>query len=165
MLHGGDRLEIISAGDPETDVLVIGVTEDSLAVDDQRAVLVGPPAVLRSLRRRQAEPAGFLSSETTADQLYAAVLAVASGLTVTDAAISSSMETATRVPVANPLTAREMDVLRLIATGLPNKAIGLRLGISENTVKFHAGAILGKLDAGSRAEAIASAIRGGLLPV
>lgn len=164
MLSGADRVELTGFGDPETDLLVIGVTEDSGAVPE-RAVFVGAPALVRSIRDKQSGPSGFLSSEATADQLYAAVLSVASGLTVTDSAVSTSPSEANGSPAPNPLTAREMDVLRLIGEGLPNKAIAQRLGISENTVKFHAGSILGKLDAASRAEAIASAIRGGLLPV
>ncbi len=63
------------------------------------------------------------------------------------------------------LSPRELDVLTLIADGLPNKAIALRLGISDNTVKFHAGSILGKLGAASRAEAVMLAARKGLLTV
>ena len=59
----------------------------------------------------------------------------------------------------------ELDVLRLIAQGLPNKAIALQLGISEHTVKFHVGTVLGKLNAASRTEAVALAVRAGILPL
>ena len=64
---------------------------------------------------------------------------------------------------ASALTEREQEVLRLVALGLPNKGIALDLGISEHTVKFHVGSILGKLDAGSRTEAVMTAARRGLL--
>ena len=61
------------------------------------------------------------------------------------------------------LTPREMEVLQLVAEGLPNKQIATRLGISDHTVKFHVDAILGKLGAHSRTEAVTRAARLGLL--
>ena len=64
-----------------------------------------------------------------------------------------------------PLTPRELEVLQAMARGLTNRQIGLRLRISEHTVKFHAGAVLGKLDARSRAEAVARAMRAGWIVV
>ena len=66
-------------------------------------------------------------------------------------------ETALRAPVET-LTQRELEVLQLMARGLTNRQIGRQLQISEHTVKFHAAAILGKLAARSRAEAVARAI-------
>ena len=57
-------------------------------------------------------------------------------------------------PADEELTAREREVLQLVALGLPNKTIAGRLGISEHTVKFHVAAILAKLGAGSRTEAV-----------
>ncbi len=61
------------------------------------------------------------------------------------------------------LTERERQVLHLVALGMPNKAIAVELGISEHTAKFHVGAILSKLSAASRAEAVAIAARRGML--
>jgi DNA-binding NarL/FixJ family response regulator len=61
------------------------------------------------------------------------------------------------------LTAREQEVLELLAAGLSNRRIAERLGISEHTVKFHVNAIYGKLDASSRTEAVNHALRRGLL--
>ena len=55
---------------------------------------------------------------------------------------------------AEALTARESEVLLLVAEGLPNKAIARELGISEHTAKFHVGSLLGKLGAASRTEAV-----------
>src|SRR6185312_6073684 len=63
------------------------------------------------------------------------------------------------------LTAREQQVLRLIGEGLGTKEIAARLGISDNTVKFHTSSILGKLGAGSRTEAVRQGIRRGLIPI
>ena len=62
-----------------------------------------------------------------------------------------------------PLTPREQEVLRLLALGLANKEIASRMNISEHTVKFHVAAILGKLGAASRTEAVAIGIRHGLV--
>ena len=61
------------------------------------------------------------------------------------------------------LTAREIEVLRMMAQGLANKVIAARLGISEHTVKFHVGSIFAKLHAGSRTEAVAVGARQGLV--
>jgi two-component system, NarL family, nitrate/nitrite response regulator NarL len=61
------------------------------------------------------------------------------------------------------LTPRELQVLRLLAQGLPNKAIAQALSISEHTVKFHVNAILGKLAVQSRTEAVVRATRLGLI--
>jgi DNA-binding NarL/FixJ family response regulator len=63
------------------------------------------------------------------------------------------------------LSPRETEVLRQVAGGQTNKAIALLLGISEHTVKFHLGSAMTKLGAASRAEAVALAIRRGLISV
>jgi DNA-binding NarL/FixJ family response regulator len=63
------------------------------------------------------------------------------------------------------LTAREHEVLALLAEGLPNKAIAHALGISDQTVKFHVAAIIGKLGATNRTDAVRRAIRRGLVAV
>ena len=62
-----------------------------------------------------------------------------------------------------PLTAREVQVLELLAEGLPNKAIAARLGISDQTVKFHVSSISGKLGAKNRTDAVRRAARRGLI--
>jgi DNA-binding NarL/FixJ family response regulator len=61
------------------------------------------------------------------------------------------------------LTDREVELLRLVAGGLSNKAIAQRLGVSENTVKFHMKNILQKLHLANRAQAAAYAVRSGLI--
>lgn len=65
--------------------------------------------------------------------------------------------------VAETLTARESDVLELLAEGLSNKAIAGRLGISDQTVKFHVASIGGKLGAANRTDAVRLAVRRGLI--
>ena len=61
------------------------------------------------------------------------------------------------------LTGREVQVLELLAEGLPNKAIAARLGISDQTVKFHVSSISGKLGARNRTDAVRRAARRGLI--
>ena len=62
-----------------------------------------------------------------------------------------------------PLTPREVQVLELLAEGLPNKAIAVRLSISDQTVKFHVSSISGKLGAKNRTDAVRRAVRRGLI--
>jgi DNA-binding NarL/FixJ family response regulator len=62
-----------------------------------------------------------------------------------------------------PLTPREVQVLELLAEGLPNKAIAARLHISDQTVKFHVSSISGKLGAKNRTDAVRRAVRRGLI--
>jgi DNA-binding NarL/FixJ family response regulator len=62
-----------------------------------------------------------------------------------------------------PLTAREVEVLELLAEGLPNKSIAIRLGISDQTVKFHVASICGKLGAANRTQAVRRGVRRGLI--
>ncbi len=62
-----------------------------------------------------------------------------------------------------PLTPREIQVLELLAEGLPNKAIADRLHISDQTVKFHVASISGKLGAANRTDAVRRAVRRGLI--
>jgi DNA-binding NarL/FixJ family response regulator len=61
------------------------------------------------------------------------------------------------------LTPREVQVVELLAEGLPNKAIAARLGISDQTVKFHVSSICGKLGAANRTDAVRRAVRRGLI--
>jgi DNA-binding NarL/FixJ family response regulator len=65
--------------------------------------------------------------------------------------------------VEESLTPREVQVLELLAEGLPNKAIAERLHISDQTVKFHVSAISGKLGAANRTDAVRRAVRRGLI--
>jgi two-component system nitrate/nitrite response regulator NarL len=103
--------------------------------------------------------------------LWAALVAVRQGLTVLDAAFAPAAAGAAAPPAAGParlrpgeeLTAREREVLALLSRGLSNKQIAGELAISEHTAKFHVNAILGKLGAASRTEAVVLAVRLGLV--
>ena len=99
------------------------------------------------------------------DRIYSGLLSMQQGLAVMDPDLAASAPIL-RNPPAGPapaLTPREMQALQLLAEGLPNKTIAGRLGISENTVKFHVNGVLGKLNAQSRAEAVAQGARMGLI--
>jgi DNA-binding CsgD family transcriptional regulator len=61
------------------------------------------------------------------------------------------------------LTPRELEVLALLAEGMSNKAIARRLGISVHTAKFHVGAVMDKLDVVGRTDAVAHAVRRGVI--
>jgi DNA-binding NarL/FixJ family response regulator len=65
--------------------------------------------------------------------------------------------------IVEPLTEREIEVLELLAEGLSNKGIAARLGISDQTVKFHVASISGKLGTHTRTETVRRAVRSGLI--
>ena len=110
--------------------------------------------------------AGILPRSVRARQLRAALPAAAAGLMVTDPALTNPLRMPSSsfvLPLPEPLTPRGQEVLNLLAEGLTNRAIGVRLGISENTAKFHVQAVLGRLGVSSRTEAVVQATRLGLL--
>src|SRR5689334_1001917 len=109
-----------------------------------------------------------LARDADADQLDLAVRSAEAGLVLLDlpvAATSLAVGSLVSSPAqaTEPLTARELQVLQLVAQGLPNKGIARRLGISENTAKFHVASLCGKLGASSRTEAVTLAARRGLI--
>jgi len=113
-----------------------------------------------------------LPAELPRAQLLAALEAVSRGFVVAMPVEAETIVAASQIPASatngveellEPLTPREQEVLRMLALGLANKEIAARLSISEHTVKFHVAAILGKLGASSRTEAVALGIRHGLI--
>lgn len=108
-------------------------------------------------------PVALLLREGDPRRLEYALNALDAGLVTLDPALASSLLPsggAVDEPPAEKLTAREVEVLGLMANGLTNKAIGAQLQISPNTVKYHVNTILSKLGAQSRTEAV---VRGGRL--
>jgi DNA-binding NarL/FixJ family response regulator len=107
---------------------------------------------------------GILSQNSTAEQILAALMAVQHGLFVIDSEMNvNPLPESEIAPPSEALTPREIEVLQLLAEGLSNKMIAARLAVSEHTVKFHVNAILGKLCAQSRTEAVVRATRMGLI--
>jgi DNA-binding NarL/FixJ family response regulator len=114
-------------------------------------------------------PADRAPADLQGGDLAAAARAAHAGFSLMPAAWSARTPDPTAVPLLaddgtdEPLTAREQEVLELLAAGLSNRRIAEELGISEHTVKFHVNAIYGKLDASSRTEAVNHALRRGIL--
>jgi len=106
---------------------------------------------------------GILPRSVSSERLAAALIAVCTGLAALDPDLMATLPAPAAPASIEALTPRETEVLELLAEGLANRAIAQRLGISEHTVKFHLNAILGKLGAQSRTEAVVLAIRLGLL--
>ncbi len=113
-----------------------------------------------------------LLRDATTEEIVAAMRAVGGGLVTLDRRLAHGALTAIQRVTAptelaagagEPLTPRERDVLQLMAEGLPNKLIAARLSISEHTAKFHVSAIMTKLGAASRTEAVTIGARRGLL--
>jgi two-component system, NarL family, nitrate/nitrite response regulator NarL len=108
---------------------------------------------------------GVLFQEANAETLASALHALAQGLIILAPELMPLAIPAAppAVPPAESLTARELEVLALVAEGLPNKTIAARLAISEHTVKFHINAVMSKLGAQSRTEAVVRATRLGMI--
>jgi DNA-binding CsgD family transcriptional regulator len=111
------------------------------------------------------QPAGVLPRDVAAAQLDAALRAVASGLMVrAPGGFPPDGFHAAGDEVPPPLlTPREAEILTLVGQGMSNKAVARQLGISVHTVKFHLEALFAKLEATSRAEAVAKGLRGGVI--
>ena len=128
-----------------------------------RVLLVGSPparARLRAQLNGSLEIAGefaTLAAARAADTGVEAVLVADGGTSASSSAADDE------AAFDEPLTAREVQVLELLAEGLPNKAIAARLGISDQTVKFHVASIAGKLGAANRTDAVRRAVRRGLI--
>ena len=162
----------------ETQIVVLDAAsadevEEAIVVLDEAGpglVVLGPASASAVLRRAAPSFAwAFLSRDTGPDRIVAAVRAVAAGLVVIEPELAATaLGARASGPLASggeidELTAREREVLTLVAIGLTNKAIAQRLAISDHTVKFHVAAILAKLGAESRTEAVHLAARRGLL--
>jgi two-component system nitrate/nitrite response regulator NarL len=113
-----------------------------------------------------------LELDVRAEELLAAVRAVAAGLVVVPSGVSAELLSGVRsvatgagvaYVAAAPLTSREREVLALLAQGLANKVIAVRLGITEHTVKTHIAAVYEKLNARNRTEVLIAAARMGLV--
>jgi len=124
-----------------------------------RVILVGTPRQRQTLRERLdaasevvAEFDSLAEAQDSAITADAILLPVARPLPASD-----------DLTAIEPLTPRELEVLELVTEGLPNKAIAVRLGISDQTVKFHLASILGKLGASNRTDAVRRAVRLGLV--
>ena len=118
----------------------------------------------RVLTAIRAGAKGYLLKGASVAEIARAVRTVASGGSALEPQVAAKLVAAIGAPRgAGPLTTREREVLRLIAEGRPGKQIAQTLGISERTVKFHTAALIRKLGADNRAQAVALAAQRGLL--
>lgn len=156
------------------DILVVDSDADVALIDVGSLTNIaqcGAPALLLVSDASQVNQAlaagarGVISRDSTPRQIHAALRAIAEGLRVIDgdAALQPRSERTADAELVEPLTARELEVLRLLSAGMTNKEIASRLGITEHTIKFHVNAILGKLDAETRTEAVVHAARLGIV--
>ena len=109
--------------------------------------------------------AAVLRRDTPPGALRSAIQTVRFGLKVVEPSLLDVPATRPQAPPAgaDDLTPREREVLELMATGQSNKQIAAHLGISSHTAKFHIGAILAKLGAATRTEAVVRAVQRGLI--
>jgi DNA-binding NarL/FixJ family response regulator len=114
----------------------------------------------------QAGARGYLLKGAPREELFGAIRIVAQGGSTLQPVVAAKLMeriTSPNTGVPEPLTEREQEVLALMAQGLQNKEIASQLVIGERTVKFHVSAILAKLGAGNRTEAVHMARQRGLV--
>jgi DNA-binding NarL/FixJ family response regulator len=129
-------------------------------------LLAGDERSLAALRALRLRGWALASPDAGADELRAAVLASAQGLAAVPLALAERLagtRPAALEEPAEPLTAREREVLGMLSQGLSNRQIARALQISEHTVKFHVASIFAKLGASSRTEAVSRGARSGLI--
>jgi DNA-binding NarL/FixJ family response regulator len=184
-LRGSRDLELLATALPSTllfrvqsdspDVIVIAEGETFLARAGNRRsleeVFSETPAVLLAAQPDSAmvrmaarwKIHSVIPLEVTTHQLVTAIAATIAGFAVTIPRPSTAPPEA--VQIAEELTAREVEVLRLMARGQTNKQLAVQLDISEHTVKFHVSSVLAKLGARTRTEAVTIGMTRGLVAV
>ena len=115
------------------------------------------------LRAVEAGASGYLLKDASRAELAGAIRAASRGETVLAPSVAGKLVNRVRNPTTSPLSAREIEVLRLVARGSTNAEIGRTLHISEATVKTHLLRVFGKLDVSDRTAAVTTAMRLGLL--
>jgi NarL family two-component system response regulator YdfI len=165
------------AGNAELDVMVID--SDSLRdlllvpTSDAAIVLLTELGDARSISRLlRSGVRAILSRESQPEDVLSAIYVAYDGMVLLStpaaenlAAVYGDQPLEIADELSEEITSRETEVLRMLAEGLVNKDIAVRLGISEHTVKFHISSILDKLGASTRTEAVTLGIRRGLIPL
>jgi two-component system, NarL family, response regulator YdfI len=158
---------LVEAPNESVEELLEALASTGLTKQTAVVVLVDQSTPVWAGQALQAGIRGVLTGDAGPQQLALAVEAAASGLVVLDPGEVRAERSSSRRPVtlelSEPLTARERQVLQMLAGGLGNKEIASRLKISEHTAKFHVASILGKFGASSRTEAVAIGLRRGLI--
>jgi DNA-binding NarL/FixJ family response regulator len=109
---------------------------------------------------------GYLLKDALPDELARGVQAVVQGRAALEPGVAARLlERIAEGERGDELSVRELEVLRLLVEGAGNKAIAVRLGLSENTIKTHISRIFAKLGVQSRTEAVTVALQRGLVPI
>ncbi|MBP6179623.1 MAG: response regulator transcription factor [Anaerolineales bacterium] len=166
-------VDLDSVNETETEVVVLAsVSVVRLPENVSYAVLflVDEIDLLRGVVNLSNVAWGALFTDASEDELAAAVRAVGEGLWVGAPSLMRGLirlngrrELSDEDSLIEALTAREQEVLQLMAQGLANKQIALSLGISDHTVKFHLSSLYSKLGSSSRTEAVKRGIELGLI--
>ncbi|HEV2237723.1 MAG TPA: response regulator transcription factor [Ktedonobacterales bacterium] len=153
VMNGVEAMRALRERCPEVAVLVLTTyDDDEWVVDAIRAGAVG-----------------YLLKDAGSAEIMAAIEGTAAGRTHVDPAVAAKLFTYVRQgpppsrALLQRLTVRERAILRLLASGLTNQAIGERLALAEGTVRNHVSTILAKLEVADRAQATAIAWRSGLV--
>ena len=159
--YAGEDPDVVLADWEDGDDLSIGIAD---TVPQAAWVLMADPGLSGLADALRSGVRAVLPRHSSASQIVAAIEAAAAGFVVLEPGdLDGLLVNPQTASLAEPLTPREVEVLAMLAEGQSNKAIAHRLGISEHTVKFHVTSIMGKLDAGSRTEAVTQGIRQGLI--
>jgi len=150
-------MRVVLVGSPEACARLRADVDGAFAI-------VGVYPDLRSARAAAGDADAFLVAAESAGSGDPAYISedIAAGSRDT-ADIGSSADISEDPTYTEPLTDREIEVLGLLAEGLSNKGIAARLGISDQTVKFHVASISGKLGTHTRTETVRRAVRRGLI--
>ena len=170
----GETVDLESVNEMETEVAVLASVSSARFVNRKSSFailfLTDDVEPVRGMLNSNTQAWGILSPDATEDELTAAVRAVGEGLWVGAPGLVQSLirlsgrrESSSEESLVEQLTAREMEVIQLMAQGLANKQIALSLSISEHTVKFHLSSLYAKLGISSRTEAVTRGIELGLI--
>ena len=127
-----------------------------------RVVLIGTPEDRARLLTRLPEGIEVVGEAASLNGARETALTVDGWIIAPPAPLPDDRDDLEFAPT-EPLTARELEVIELVALGLSNKSVAARLGISDQTVKFHVATIYGKLGATNRTDAARRALRIGLI--
>jgi DNA-binding NarL/FixJ family response regulator len=160
------RVHLVASGAP-ADVVVTDTVREG---DDAAVVIADAASITTALERGWT---GLLRHQIDRESLRIAIEAAHEGLVCVPRSIAVGfgdaghhLEEAEREPIGiQILTAREQEVLQLMANGASNKVIARRLDISVHTAKFHVASVIAKLGATGRTEAVALAMREGIVHV
>ncbi len=170
----GEAVDLEGIHEMETEVLVLASVSSARLLESRITspilFLTDDVESVRAVLGSNVRAWGVLSPDATEDELAAAVRAVGEGLWVGAPSLVREMirfsgrrESLGEESLTEQLTAREKEVIQLMAQGLANKQIALSLSISEHTVKFHLSSLYAKLGISSRTEAIKRGIELGLI--